>query len=386
MYFSDAERVRRHDSIRGMLAERDVDALVIVGRPGVGSSQVSGHGYFRYLTDFVPLFDVSLALFFAESDPVQWEPTSLGVANARQHSWIKDVRLGIGRDEQVAEEIARRLGAKGRLGAPRVGTIPTGIVNAVRELLPGWTGVDVGRALTEIENRKSAEELNAVRQAASANDAAYNAFLDAVVPGILPEGLVGIAEQVQRAFGADQTFNQMRVGRFPSGPDDPLPNQLFHVGGGQLRDGDVVIVELSTVAAGYWNQVVRAICVGTGNSKLEEMHTACLDVRDAGLAVTGPATKPGVCVDVMRRRAEALGLTLRPPAGHFCGLDLVEDRIDEDAFLSFQEGSCFILHPTLTREAGEVLFWGETYVIGAAGPERVNQATDDLLIVSRGGI
>ena len=352
-----------------------MDALLLAGRPGVGSAQISARGHFRYLTDFIPLFDYSMLLVFAESDPVLWEPNELACFNARRHSWITDVRVAGRNAEFIVSELDRRIGRSGSLGTGSLNSLPAGVWLELQQGLPAWGTIELTRALVEIQNPKSEEEIRCLKEAARVNDSAYVAMLGMLQPGVSEERIVGALDGHQRSQGADQTFNQVSSGRFPS------RNRLYHPSQRRLERGDVLCVELSTVYAGYWNQIVRAVCIGRMNRDLATMHEACIAVRLAGIEAMKPTVPADRAVALMTLRAKELGFVLRTPVGHFCGLDLVDERINPGVDLAFVAGTTLIVHPILENHVGDTLFWGETYIVEADRTVALNRATDELLVV-----
>ena len=58
--------------------------------------------------------------------------------------------------------------------------------------------------------------------------------------------------------------------------------------------------------------------------------------------------------------------------GHFCGMALEEPRHDPSRPFLLAEGMTLIFHPVLAHPAYMSLMRADTYVIGAAGAERLN--------------
>ena len=76
------------------------------------------------------------------------------------------------------------------------------------------------------------------------------------------------------------------------------------------------------------------------------------------------------------------GYLLKPPLGHFCGVDLVEARVTPENEMVLTPGMAVIIHPTVvTPDDKHNFFWGETYLVTREGYERLHRTGDELLTV-----
>jgi Xaa-Pro aminopeptidase len=84
----------------------------------------------------------------------------------------------------------------------------------------------------------------------------------------------------------------------------------------------------------------------------------------------------------MKQPVKEAGYLLKPPLGHVCGVDLMEAQVSQQNEMLLEAGMTIIIHPTvLTVDGKRSFFWGETYLVGPDGFERLHRSRDELLTI-----
>ncbi|MEI9475496.1 MAG: M24 family metallopeptidase [Deltaproteobacteria bacterium] len=380
MYLSKQERNRRYEQLRKIMGKDGIDALVVVGNNHATGNPFFATGNFRYLTDFFIFSLYGLLLFFRESDPVMLVPMELQETFGKKYSWINDVRISLNYAETVTHILEEKKLSKGKIGIVSMESIPASAYLSFRENLPKANFFDAASILLPMRFIKGEEERRLLKKAAELNDGAYKEVLKRLQPGMKEYEVAGILEGYHRGNGADKTFNLVFSGSFPVTKEGfPFQGLPWCPGRREIEKGDCVHLEMTTVYGGYWNQLVRIISVGSQNAELTRFHEATVATMQAGVEAMKVGTKMPEAVHTMAGAAEEKNFKLTAPLGHFCGLDLIEARVDGESQVALDPGVTVILHPRLDDSKGRnMILWGETYLMTDQGPLRLNQ-TDDTL-------
>jgi len=380
MFLSEREKDRRYEEVRRAMAREGLDALLVVGNNHSTGSASFSTGSFRYLSDFYIFSLYGLLLFFREHEPVLLVPMELQGTVGKKYSWVKDVRVSADYTEAVREVLAGNGLSRCRMGLISMDSLPASTYLTLREKLPQVEFTDAASLVLSIRFTKAPEERSLMEKAAELNDGAYREVLKALRPGMKEYEVGGILEGYHRSHGADRTFNLVFSGRFPTTKEGvPFQGLPWCPGQKAIEKGDCVHLEMTTVYGGYWNQLVRIVCVGEENLEVKRFHQAARAMIDAGIAHMKRGTRASEFVSAMEENAAGGPFKLTTPMGHFCGLDLIEARVDGQSRVVLDPGVAFILHPRLDDGKGiRIILWGETYMMTEEGPRRLNQA-DDLL-------
>jgi len=112
------------------------------------------------------------------------------------------------------------------------------------------------------------------------------------------------------------------------------------------------------------------------------MQGVCRDAINKGLEQFKPGKRVMDVTRAMESYIATCGFVGKPPFGHICAIDLVEDRVTANNERVFQPGLAAILHPMVyTPDGKNVIFWGETYLTTPEGYERLHRTGDELLTI-----
>lgn len=314
---TDSERIRRAQE---GLGERGLAALVC----RVPENLVM-------LTGYWPVIGRAAAVVPAEGEPVLVAPAM--EREALERALVSDIRtfpvwkLGDPPpDESLERFLADALAGCGARGAGRrVGVDgfwedvsptqkilePWGPSPAARELvgraLGGAEAVDASELLASLRARKTPTEIERIRIACEIGVMGLAAFAEAVLPG---RRECEVAAEVERKVAVGGTgYKGTRHARAQavvfSGEE-----RLQEFGWGfaltsdrEIRAGDVVMLEMSVVADGYYADLTRVRAAGRATDAVREAHAAVVEAYRAALS----AVRPGAAAcEVDRAAREAL--------------------------------------------------------------------------------
>lgn len=286
--FSDAEMRRRHADALAIAQRNDVDAVLVFGHSG---SRRHSQADIHYLTQVAP-FHESYCLLPVNGDPVLWITHHNHFANAREHSWVPDVRRGT-RDAAhvIAAEIRARALHAARIAV--VGPVFHQEMDAMRAALPEVRWSNLGFAFKMMRLKKSDEELAWQRLAAAGCDRVIDALRAAIRPGVEERELIVLSEAVAWEQDCEPNFLYLNSTSMAAS-DSCVPNQL--PSRRKLRMGDVVNTELTVSYGMYSAQVLRPFFLGEPTPEYARLYEVLKRVHDRMAA----AMKPGATLDDIR--------------------------------------------------------------------------------------
>jgi Xaa-Pro dipeptidase len=355
-----AERALRHRKLRAAMADQGLDAILAYA-PAWRRENV------RYLTDTSVGGTATFALLPLDGPATAYSTRLSDLAPLVRTGWVDDARLIALPGAEALVDAVADLGLR-RIGVGHLELLPLGFDRASREGLPGVELVSATKLLDEARMVKSEWELERMRTAAAVSDAAWNAFVEVLEPGITEYDIVAGVEAEIKRLGAEDNFMLIA-----SGKDEVLgmtpPSRRV------IQTGDMVRTELTPQTGGYWLQICRSVTVGPPSAEQQRSFELFREAADAGFAVV----KPGVTAheiavaenDVFRKHGlgEYCSDQWTRVRGHGVGLHLDETPIIEGNHTVLPEGATFIIHPnTFTPIAGYHVF-GDQVVVTATGAE-----------------
>jgi len=286
------DRIRR---VRGMMQERELDALLVYSFPA-GSE---GAGHLTYLTSFMPRRgDAALLL------PIDGEPTLVydGVYHGEPiHSsiwttWVRDVWPST-RDHlptKIQVWLKGRGLDEGRIGLVGERMLPWDLWNQTREGLPHAVWVPVSRPFNDIQKIKSEREMELMREVCRMTDEGMRAGVETVAPGATEGEVVG---EIEREFARQGSHDLSFSSCIASGPRGGLKHS--HPTRRRIQRGDLVYIDVGARYYGYNTDMSRVVVVGEPSPEQKEV----LDVdREAYYALLDEM-RPGVPVSEIREMA-----------------------------------------------------------------------------------
>ena len=255
---------------------------------------------------------------------------------------------------------------------------------ALQRALPGRAFGLATEVIRDLRIVKQPGEIERLRAAAHAADRA----LDQIAHG----PLVGRTEaDVSREIGERLVAEGHQFAQFAivaSGPNSASPHH--HASERVIRAGEPIVLDIGGTLDAYCSDMTRTIWVTGGDpaqAPTEEFRTIHELVRRANAAATA-AVGPGAACEqldeVARRiiREGGYGEAFIHRLGHGIGLDGHEDPyLVADSPDSLSAGMAFSIEPGIYLQGRFGVRIEDIVVCGESGPDVLNEATRELLIV-----
>jgi Xaa-Pro aminopeptidase len=382
------------DRVRALMAEEDLDALVVRAPDNV-----------LYLTNFWPMKGYDVAVFPREGEPtlVAMEPSA---DDAARTAWTADVRLFRGYDErdprppaarslEVALAVLAERGLDGRIGlelsqgtqaSDRMVGEPTTPTSAFFEAFPNR--VDASGLLARARSIKTPQEVERMRLANEIAALAMEHVAERLRPGMteaeaaaLWEGHVhavgtGYKGKVELARGNSLVWSGPGIRTFTSTASRPI-----------VAD-EPTLFEIWVCADGYWCDHTKNLCPGTLRPEYERLLELLLEVFEAARAA---AVDGGPLADidrVVRERIAAGGYPGQPshPICHGVGARAHEPPYPHQAGGGTVEaGMVLAIEPGVYWEGGGGLRVEDNFLVTKEGTEKLCSFPDDFRLVRCGG-
>ena len=251
------------------------------------------------------------------------------------------------------------------------------------DIFPGARQYLASSVLSPLRMRKTAAEVQALREAGEAIDRVHANVPDWLKPG-LTERQVGarIAEAILAEGHVQVDF--VIVG---SGPNAASPHH--EVSDRIISDGDVVVVDIGgTMPSGYCSDCTRTYAIGHA----PEEFTAYYEVLRRAQEAATLSVRPGVSAESVDRTAREIiadagyGEWFIHRTGHGIGLESHEDPyIVEGNTIPLDPGMAFSIEPGIYpgphgARIEDIVVCADPAEAGA-GYQRMNNATRELVIV-----
>ena len=264
-------------------------------------------------------------------------------------------------------------------GAKRIG-VEEDHLNFARSralLDAGYELVPATDLVMYLRESKDAEEVEAVRRACSAIEEAMEELFSQLRPGSVEQEANAAVEYALRRRGATHAHPAILFG-----PNAAQP----HASGGTtvLREGDVVVADVSAQFDGYWGDLTRCATAGEPG---EWARAAWSVVREAyGAAVA--ATRVGnTCRDVDAAQRAIVGASpelgaVLHGAGHAIGTEIHEPPYLVPASdKALREGMIFTIEPGIYHPDHGGIRLEDDVLVGAGGPVLLSSLPLELRVL-----
>ena len=370
--FPRAEYQRRLDGLRALMAERDMDAVLVTTE--ANHRYFTGHVTHRWSHHYVAIF----ALLPLEGEPMlAVQPNEAYMCEA--DSWIDTIRTFPAVHElQGVAALVDAVRAAG-LAAARIGTelggmvplrMPHGDFAALRQRLPQVEFVDASPLCWALRARKSSAEVERIRRAVAITDAAYQALFAKIKPGMSEREVYQLLaiEHLQR--GAEMPGSITFAPHIPG--DLRIHNRTLRRPTDRvLTAGELITQDAGGVYRGYWSDYTRMYALERTSAEHKDAYRAAYDSMQAAIAATGPGVP---IADLVRAAIAALKAAGYGECaeritgiGHAMGLEIIEPP-----FISLASDAILAEGMILTIEPG--LFVGDAFCM----------LEEDVLVTDRG--
>jgi Xaa-Pro aminopeptidase len=328
-----AERDRRWRAVRALMREHEVDCLVVAGFR-------AREMYESYISDD---YNEGCTIFPLEGEPVVVTWAALRVLRAMysaergQELWVKDYRVATS-GTSTAAVVREKLNGSNRLGivglrsqAPTewYGAIPANWWEELNAALPGLSVTDLSEEFSYLMLPKSAEELELVRYAAKAAEAACSAMAEVIEPGVGEEVIFAEGTREMLRFGIGLRYPNIVLN---SGPHTLSWGPPRWTTRGEppriLKRGDLLQAELMPVCGNQEIQVQMTVAL----DPLDEVNQKCERVAraayEAGLRTLRPGIQFSDLVQAMAEPLKVAGCWAYTPLVHSVGPHFLMGRTD----------------------------------------------------------
>ena len=278
--FAETEYRRRLDKVRGMMAERELDALLVTEVPNV--CYLSGYD------TFVPNNFSCLTLSEAREPTLQ--VAEFEIPGALLNSWVKDVRATRFNDpDAVVKEFSGIL-REHKLDGKRIGLetrlpgINIDVYEGLKSALPSAKFVDASDLVYRARVVKSPPELAYMRKAAGIAKKGIADAVAAVRSGITDNEIAGAAYATLAREGSEYFSCQpCVVGAHRTG--------WIHTSqrGTRVKPGDTVMMEVGAFVRRYVGAIMHTVSIGEPSKDVLRLVKASNDT----LNLIAETVRPG---------------------------------------------------------------------------------------------
>jgi Xaa-Pro aminopeptidase len=278
--FDDAEMHARAERTRALLAEYDLDALLVSGDFSAGMN------YYWFSGHMPRDFQLNYSRPHVMVLPLRGEPFlyvyDVNVENARELSWVDDVvgyvppfdGAALGTVLQARGLASSRLGME--LGEDQRLFFPAAALSELSNECPQLQLLDASELIWRLRMIKSDAEVEYIEESNRINGDALRHAFELISSG---DDEIDVARIVGRSIvdaGAVRPpyaqVNVLSEGKSRArGGASRLLGPLAEF---TLEDGDLLFVDSGAVTAGYWGEFVRMASVGEPSSAKREHHDA----------------------------------------------------------------------------------------------------------------
>jgi Xaa-Pro aminopeptidase len=353
------ELERRWALIRAAMEEGGVDVLL-----AQANNDFMG-GYVKYLTDLPATNGYAVTVVFPRDEAMTVIGQGAFGLDQRLPREGDGVRRGVGRLMGVpsyasanytaaydAELAAKALDAYrgAKIGMLGTAAISYALIDALkRGPLSNAELLDASDLVDPIKAVKSDDELAFVRRTAAAQDAAMEAAIAAIKPGMRELEAAAVAEHVGHDLGSEQGL--FLTYSAPAGSPGQIVNR--HLQGRVLREGDQfsLLIE-NNGPGGFYCELGRTVVLGRATAEMLDQQTFVLEAQHFCLSLLKPgADPPGIWNEFNRFMRENGRPEEKRVHFHGQGYDMVERplvRFDET--MPIAGNMYFALHPAFSTE------------------------------------
>ena len=379
---STAELERRWSAVRGAMDGQGVNALLVHN-----NTDCMG-GYVKYFSDVATSLGDPLSIVFGADDPMtmvmhgphgderQLPPEGDGLLRGvRTVSTAWSFSSVAYCQRYDAERLVKALAPyrRGVIGLVGLGQMPYPMIDWIKQELPDASFVDGAPLVDPIKAVKSSEERQAIAGVAAQQEAAFEAALAAIGPGVRESEVVGAA--LRASYDQGSEGGVLMVGAGPVG--EPAGFNTRQHQNRRIEAGDHVVVLIETCGpGGLYTELGRTVVVGTATDEMRADHAFAVEAQRYCLDLIKPGVAPGEVFEAYNAYLREHG---RPEerrlSCHGQGYDAVErPLVRSDETLPLAEHMNIACHPMYV--AGGMTFWVcDGFFIEAAGVSAPHHGT-----------
>jgi Xaa-Pro dipeptidase len=216
--------------------------------------------------------------------------------------------------------------------------------------------------------RKTDDEIAWAREATRIAELDYQHLLETARPGMSEDELATETRWHSKSLGAEDNFVLLCA--------SPHNRAVAPSNGRRIREGDIILAEITPSFRGQLAQICRTITVGAAPDLLRRKYALVVEAMNAGIAAAVPGARMADVCGAINAVLEQQGYGdyCHPPhirrRGHGLGFASIRPgdvAPDNDTVLA--PGMVFMIHPNQYLPETGYLLCGEPVVITASGAE-----------------
>jgi Xaa-Pro aminopeptidase len=325
----------RADRLAGLVAERELDQLLVGDLVRPGDSERAGSANLRYLTGFTGT-------------------SGLVVVGEGTRLFVTDFRYTERAEREIPPEFDRVIAARqllpaaaerldGRVGYDDANTSVRNLRKLEELAADGVELLPAAGLVEELRRSKDARELEAIGDAARLADEVYGWLIGNGLVGKTERAVALAAEQRMRELGAEgPSFPTIVAG----GENGALPHA--EASDREIGSGELVVIDMGAIVDGYCSDCTRTFATGEVDTGAREVYELVLEAQRAGLAAVragmGGKELDAVARDVIS--AAGHGDEFGHGLGHGVGIEIHEaPRLGKTSEDELVEGDIVTVEP-----------------------------------------
>lgn len=356
-----------------LMNEKGLNGLLIYSN---GTCSILRPSYLHYFAEFRPIGPRNAAVVSKTGEVTLMVDPPWDSFRASSKSWIKDVR---GTSDFVKDVAAllRRLKASGPIGVVGSKDMTREIYSGIKKEIDLRSADDL---IEEIAREKTERELALIRKVARIADVGADAFVNGARIGIREYELVAELEYAMRSAGADDIFILMSSGGHNDEMHEPTDRRL--------KEGDVIIGEITPVCDGQFIQLCRTVYLGKPNPVLPEKYDMLIQALEASLRPMKAGAPASLITSSMNQviSEAGYGQYCKPPymrsRGHGFGVGSIAPggEITETMRVQLETHQVVAVHPNQYIPETGYLACGESVLVTESGVERLARSETKLFV------
>ena len=370
--FSDAEFERRLAGLREIMAEKELDAVVLTSYQSI-----------KYYSDFLfTYFGRSYALVVTPEDQIT-VTANIDAGMPWRRSYGENIVYTDWRRDNYFFGLQEALRQRG-ISAARLGieddTVPQLQRERIAAAFPGVALVDVSQAAMRQRMVKSAEEIEVIKHGARIGDLGGEAIKAAIREGIseYEVALIGteaMVHEIARTF-PDSEIRDTWVW-FQSGINTDGAHNWATTR--KLQKGDILSLNCFPMTSGYYTALERTMFLGQPDARSLELWEINVEVHRRGLELIKPGA---VCKDIAAELNEIYighGLLANRTFGYGHSFGVLSHYYGREAGLELREDIETVLEP------GMVVSMEPMITVAEGRPGAGGYREHDILVVGEDG-
>ncbi len=359
----------RYERVRELMQQHGIDAFLIL----------TLEDYFYFTGD---IRKQPRALIFRNGDPALLV-FSGEVDEARKNTFIEDIRGYTNLHEMMVNIMGLlkdRGASEGKLAVQMEFGTPAFLLDRFKMANPGVKVVDSKPITAPLRSRKSPEEVEAIRLAASIAEKGMDAAINAVREGVTELDVAAEAEYAMRKAGAERIA-------FPVFVNSGKRSGWLHgmATRKKIQKGDLVLIDVGPVHMGYVADMARTVVVGEPTAEQRRMHETYVSAAERLLDTARPGMRLFELEQVVQSEFDRHGYGDRFVRGFTHGIGLAFEEFPfptifpEDVMAELKAGMTLVTgHSVLAVPGTGGVRVEDTFLLTENGAELITRYPKEL--------